>query len=173
MTALYLVRHAQASFGADDYDRLSELGHRQSRWLGDYFADRGIRPDRVVIGSLRRHRETWEGIAEGLAAGGIVSPAPTVRAALDEYQSERLLAAHQAAVPLPRMRPRIRLLPPARMRPRVRVPPLMLMRLRVRVPPPMLMRLRVRVPSPMLMPRPTRALPAAPPAARRGRPPTS
>ena len=28
MAELYLVRHAQASFGTDDYDRLSELGHR-------------------------------------------------------------------------------------------------------------------------------------------------
>ena len=27
MGTLYLVRHGQASFGADDYDKLSELGH--------------------------------------------------------------------------------------------------------------------------------------------------
>jgi broad specificity phosphatase PhoE len=97
MTALYLVRHGQASFGADDYDRLSALGHRQSRWLGDYFAERGIRPARVIIGSLRRHRETWEGMVEGFDAAGIRTPVPEVRPALDEYDPQRLVAAHRAA----------------------------------------------------------------------------
>lgn len=36
MSELYLVRHAQASFGAANYDQLSDLGHRQSRWLGEH-----------------------------------------------------------------------------------------------------------------------------------------
>ncbi len=31
MSELYLVRHAQASFGAANYDQLSDLGHQQSR----------------------------------------------------------------------------------------------------------------------------------------------
>jgi phosphohistidine phosphatase SixA len=62
---LFLVRHAQASFGTDDYDRLSDLGHQQSRWLGDYFAQRGLVFDRVVTGTLRRHRETLSGLAAG------------------------------------------------------------------------------------------------------------
>ena len=31
MAELFLVRHAQAAFGTDDYDRLTELGHRQAR----------------------------------------------------------------------------------------------------------------------------------------------
>ena len=38
MAELYLVRHGQASFGAADYDRLSERGEQQSVWLGEYFA---------------------------------------------------------------------------------------------------------------------------------------
>ena len=42
MGTLYLVRHGQASFGEDDYDKLSELGHRQSRRLGEYFAAKGL-----------------------------------------------------------------------------------------------------------------------------------
>lgn len=36
MGTLYLVRHGQASFGADDYDQLSPLGQRQSVRLGEY-----------------------------------------------------------------------------------------------------------------------------------------
>src|SRR5690606_40460973 len=43
MPLILLVRHAQASFGTDDYDRLSELGRQQARWLGEYFAARGDR----------------------------------------------------------------------------------------------------------------------------------
>ena len=96
MANLFLVRHGQASFGADDYDRLSPTGHEQSRLLGEYLAERGIRPDRVMTGSLRRHRETWDGIAAGLAAQGIGAPPAVVRPGLDEYDSDRLLAAHAA-----------------------------------------------------------------------------
>lgn len=53
-----LVRHGQASFGKSDYDRLSELGHRQAHTLGVDLARRGLRPDAIVSGDLRRHRET-------------------------------------------------------------------------------------------------------------------
>lgn len=90
MAELTLVRHAQAAFGTDDYDRLTELGHRQSRWLGEYFAERGMHFDRVITGTLRRHRETLAGISETLAG------LPTARElqGLNEYQAERLLAAH-------------------------------------------------------------------------------
>ncbi|HUK05167.1 MAG TPA: histidine phosphatase family protein [Burkholderiales bacterium] len=90
MAELVLVRHAQASFGADDYDKLSELGWRQSRWLGEYFAERGARFDRVVRGSLRRHAETLAGIAEGM---GRALPADEDER-LNEYQADALLRAH-------------------------------------------------------------------------------
>ncbi|MFW6866284.1 histidine phosphatase family protein [Nocardioides sp. CPCC 206347] len=62
----YLVRHGQASFGKKDYDALSDLGHLQSRVLGRELAYREIRPDLIIRGELRRHRETAEGIIEGL-----------------------------------------------------------------------------------------------------------
>ena len=65
MSTLHLVRHGQASFGADDYDRLSELGWRQSRRLGEYWKGKGQQFDQIIMGTLRRHDETWRGIAEG------------------------------------------------------------------------------------------------------------
>ena len=67
MAELLLVRHAQASFHAADYDCLSPLGEQQSRWLGEHFAARGITFDAVVTGTLRRHQQTLEGIRHGLA----------------------------------------------------------------------------------------------------------
>ena len=65
MGTLYLVRHGQASFGAADYDQLSELGKRQSLRLGQYLGQRGIAFDAVFTGTLKRHAQTWEGIAQG------------------------------------------------------------------------------------------------------------
>jgi broad specificity phosphatase PhoE len=96
MAELFLVRHAQAAFGTDDYDRLTELGHRQARWLGEYFAERTIAFDRVVTGSLRRHRETLAGIAEALPL-----PAADELPGLNEYRAEVLLAAYLAGRSLP------------------------------------------------------------------------
>ena len=90
MAELFLVRHAQASFGTGDYDRLSELGWRQARWLGEYFAERGAAFDRVLRGSLRRHAQTLAGIGEGLGA----ALAHEENAALDEYDSHSLLRAY-------------------------------------------------------------------------------
>lgn len=58
MGQLYLVRHGQASFGAEDYDRLSALGATQAGLLGRWFKACGTPVDRIVSGAMRRHRET-------------------------------------------------------------------------------------------------------------------
>ena len=93
MGTLYLVRHGQASFGEDDYDRLSPLGHRQAQRLGQYlrerFAREGVQIDTVLMGSLRRHRETWEGIAQGAGWTHTADIWP----GLNEYDSEALIEA--------------------------------------------------------------------------------
>jgi broad specificity phosphatase PhoE len=58
MATIYVVRHGQASFGAENYDQLSELGYRQAGVVGDYFRDHGIHFDAVYSGDLSRQRET-------------------------------------------------------------------------------------------------------------------
>src|SRR6478752_3003430 len=60
MGVVILVRHGQASFGTDDYDVLSETGWEQGRLLGAWWRDRGVTPDAVVRGGMRRHREYAE-----------------------------------------------------------------------------------------------------------------
>lgn len=86
-----MVRHGQASFGADDYDRLSDLGWRQSRRLGEYWRERERGFDQVVMGTLRRHDETWSGIAQGLGVARDVWP--VIRTAgLNEYDSAAVIA---------------------------------------------------------------------------------
>jgi len=66
MGTLYLVRHGQASFGADDYDVLSAMGHQQSVRLGEYFQHRGVTFDAALTGTLNRQIQTLAGICQGM-----------------------------------------------------------------------------------------------------------
>jgi broad specificity phosphatase PhoE len=88
MGTLYLVRHGQASFGADDYDQLSDLGHKQSVRLGEYFAWKGIHFDALIAGTLRRHKQTLEGILQGMNRAG----EHLAWDGLNEYDSEAVIA---------------------------------------------------------------------------------
>lgn len=61
MKQITLVRHGQANTGARDeesYDRLSDLGHQQAAWLGEYLKTSGAHFTRVYCGDMRRHKET-------------------------------------------------------------------------------------------------------------------
>jgi len=91
MAHLILARHAQASFGQANYDKLSELGEQQARWLGEYFALRGLQFSRVVTGTLVRQRETARLALEAMQA----SPPPVIEhAGLNEYHAEAIVRAH-------------------------------------------------------------------------------
>ncbi|GAA4373513.1 histidine phosphatase family protein [Nocardioides caricicola] len=79
MGVVILVRHGQASFGADDYDVLSETGWEQGRLLGRWLPE----PSAVVAGGMRRHRETAE------AAGW----SPEIDAGWDEFDHLSVVAA--------------------------------------------------------------------------------
>ncbi|WGS53263.1 histidine phosphatase family protein [Paraburkholderia sp. D15] len=90
MAELFLVRHGQASFGADNYDQLSERGERQSLWLGEHFARNGIRFDRVITGTLTRHTQTLAAIRRAMPD---TPPECTVHPGLDEYDFHALFRA--------------------------------------------------------------------------------
>lgn len=62
MAELMLVRHGQASFGAEDYDKLSDLGHQQAEALGTHLRALNWMPDRLVCGTLTRQLETMTGL---------------------------------------------------------------------------------------------------------------
>jgi len=96
--SIYVVRHGQAAFGTDDYDRLTELGFVQARLLGAHFGARRVRFDAIFTGTLRRHIETAQGILEGhpeLGAGLVPERFP----GLDEYHPEAVLTAHLGELP--------------------------------------------------------------------------
>jgi broad specificity phosphatase PhoE len=88
MPHLYLVRHGQPDF-AGDYDSVTSLGVRQSVWLGEHFAARGLRFARAVSGSLRRQAHTLEAIMGRLPA----APPMRVDSRLNEYDAASVLAA--------------------------------------------------------------------------------
>jgi len=96
MGTLYLVRHGQASFGAADYDQLSELGTRQCHALGAWFANSGLRFEAAMTGTLRRHAQSLAAITAG--HGDV--PAALVWPGLDEYDAGALVRAHHDG-PLP------------------------------------------------------------------------
>ena len=91
MGTLYLVRHGQASFGADDYDNLSDLGRRQSVRLGEYWRGKGLKFDAVLVGTLKRQTQTLEGLLNGLGTP-IGERAPLHWPGLNEYDSAAVIA---------------------------------------------------------------------------------
>jgi broad specificity phosphatase PhoE len=97
---IYVVRHGQAAFGTEHYDRLTEIGFAQSRLLGAYFGRRKIRFDAVFTGTLRRQTETAQGIFEGHAELGPPS-VQEVFPALDEYNPEAVMLALTGDFPAP------------------------------------------------------------------------
>lgn len=98
MPELFVIRHAQASFGAENYDVLSDLGHEQSYELGKALASQGVKPDVFVIGEQRRHRETFEGIARGM---GLDPREPDIHPGLNEFDFKGLLNARYRHSPAP------------------------------------------------------------------------
>jgi broad specificity phosphatase PhoE len=94
MSVVLLVRHGQASWGAADYDQLSSLGDQQSRTLGTALAARGVRPDLVVRGSMKRHRQTAEATA---AAAGWTSP-EVEDGGWNEFDHRQMLELHPRGV---------------------------------------------------------------------------
>ncbi|SNS88229.1 histidine phosphatase family protein [Antarctobacter heliothermus] len=100
MSFITLVRHGQANSSArdeDSYDRLSDLGWQQARWLGGYFQQTGEKFARAYCGTLRRHVETLEGIAPDSLA------APVQDARLNELayfdMAQLMQAQHGIAIP--------------------------------------------------------------------------
>ena len=66
MRTITLIRHSQASFGAENYDKLSDLGLAQCDLIGNAFKERHFPTSEeeasVIWGGQERHKETMEGV---------------------------------------------------------------------------------------------------------------
>jgi broad specificity phosphatase PhoE len=106
MGILYIVRHGQASFLEENYDKLSALGDTQAQLLGEYWAARQIIFDRVCVGPCERQKDTAKRVGAVYHHAGLNFPEPLILPEFDEYQGEAVL---RASLPLLLERdPRIR-----------------------------------------------------------------
>lgn len=95
MTTIHVIRHAQASFGKNDYDRLSPLGARQALLLADHLESLGIDFHCFYLGEHQRHAQTFEPYENRLIKAGKTFRAQK-QAALNEFDYESVL---RTAVP--------------------------------------------------------------------------
>jgi broad specificity phosphatase PhoE len=91
--SIYLIRHGQASFGADDYDVLSPVGIRQAQVLGAHLAQLGTRIDRSISGDLRRQQHTAREALKQLQGANLVAPALEIDAAFNEFDADAVIRA--------------------------------------------------------------------------------
>jgi broad specificity phosphatase PhoE len=91
MGTLFLVRHAQASFLEQNYDKLSKLGEKQARILGEHWARRKVLFDRVCVGPCVRQCDTLKIVGDAYGAAGLKFPEPVMLPEFDEYQAEAVL----------------------------------------------------------------------------------
>lgn len=88
MPTILLARHAQASYGAADYDVLSELGEQQAELLAADLKRRGVRIDQVISGPLKRQRDTAGAVAAAYGHDVTIDPR------WEEYDTADILDHH-------------------------------------------------------------------------------
>jgi broad specificity phosphatase PhoE len=91
MGIAFLVRHAQASFLAPNYDKLSKLGEAQACLLGEYWVRHKILFDRACTGPCVRQKDTLALVSDACRKAGSKFPDPLVMREFDEYQGEAVL----------------------------------------------------------------------------------
>lgn len=91
MSQLILVRHGQAAFLTDDYDRLSPLGEEQSRLLGEFWTKRNVTFDAVFTGPRKRQRDTGRIVGEQYQQAGLPIPELIELPEFDEYDADGIM----------------------------------------------------------------------------------
>jgi broad specificity phosphatase PhoE len=90
MGAIYFLRHGQASFGSNNYDQLSAVGHQQAKVLGQALKARGVKPDVLISGTMQRHLETATGALSQMSEMGIEAPLQQL-AGVNEFDHENVI----------------------------------------------------------------------------------
>jgi broad specificity phosphatase PhoE len=91
VSRIILVRHGQASFLEQDYDRLCANGETQAKLLGEYWSRRGVAFGAVYSGPRARQVETARIVSEAYRSSGVDFPETVVMSEFDEYQAEAVL----------------------------------------------------------------------------------
>jgi broad specificity phosphatase PhoE len=91
MSELIFVRHGQASFGAESYDKLSTAGIEQIKLLSKHWHDLGETFDHIYAGSLRRQQETASELLPHISE---TSREPTIHPGFNEYNGDPLITIY-------------------------------------------------------------------------------
>ena len=86
MATLYLLRHGQASFMSDNYDKLSDLGIEQAKLLGEYFKRKNITIDAAFTGTMERQKDTYKHFKSRYDSDFAIIPQNTILSELNEHQ---------------------------------------------------------------------------------------
>lgn len=97
MSVLYLVRHGQASFGKDNYDRLSPTGVRQAKILAKHFARTGKIFDAIYSGQMERQLKTAQELIDFYTKNQMAVTQPVISSVFNEYDS---LTVWETQIPL-------------------------------------------------------------------------
>lgn len=98
MSHLFLVRHGQASFLEQDYDKLSAIGARQACLLGEYWGRRGMTFQRIYSGPRSRQIETASIVGETCKKSGLPWPELQIMKEFDEYDGEWVMESSLAGL---------------------------------------------------------------------------
>jgi broad specificity phosphatase PhoE len=93
MSMIYMIRHGQASFGKEDYDKLSPLGTKQARILAQHLLDTGFSPDAVYSGTMARQMGTAQEVLSAYRAARRHVPRLETLSGFDEYNTASIVKA--------------------------------------------------------------------------------
>ena len=93
MSMIYMIRHGQASFGKEDYDRLSPLGKRQARILAQHLLDTGFQPDAVYSGTMARQTATAKEVLDLYRGANRKAPELQMLNGFNEYDTAAIVTA--------------------------------------------------------------------------------
>lgn len=93
MGSVHLIRHGQASWGADDYDQLSALGMQQATSLGISWEASDWSPTVAVAGGMKRHAQTAIATIDACGQGDGYDVDP----GWDEFDHLAIAMAHDPA----------------------------------------------------------------------------
>lgn len=89
MSNIYLVRHGQAGT-RDGYDRLSDLGKRQAKLLGEHLAGQRLMFSAAYAGAMRRQQETASEVRAVYQQLKVGFPELVTRQEWDEFNLDQI-----------------------------------------------------------------------------------
>jgi len=93
MSMIYLIRHGQASFGHDNYDKLSPTGIRQAKILAGHLFQTNFRPDAAYSGDMARQTATAEEVISRYRLNGQDFPVLEIMKEFNEYDTTSIVTA--------------------------------------------------------------------------------